>query len=68
MQKVKYRHLGQGGIAKFKYNLFNSRYVPLEDGIDPHWDTSNYLANKANSATMSSVFEPNTDFDNDLPF
>lgn len=68
VQKVKYRHLGQGGIAKFKYNLFNSRYVPLEDGIDPHWDTSNYLANKANSATMSSVFEPNTDFDNDLPF
>lgn len=68
VQKVKYRHLGQGGIAKFKYNLFNSRYVPLEDGIDPHWDSSNYLANKANSATTYNMFEPNTDFDNDLPF
>lgn len=67
VQKVKYRHLGQGGIAKFKYNLFNSRYVPYEDNVPPNWDNSNYLAAKANSATMSSIFEPNTEFD-DLPF
>ena len=68
VQKVKYRHLGQGGMAKFKYNLTNSRYVPLEDGIDPHYDNSNYLAQRANNATTYSMFEPNTDFDNDLPF
>jgi twinkle protein len=67
VQKVKYRHLGQGGIAKFKYNLFNSRYVPYEDNVPPNWDNNNYLAAKANSATMSSIFEPNTEFD-DLPF
>jgi twinkle protein len=67
VQKVKYRHLGQGGMAKFKYNLFNSRYVPYEDNVPPNWDNSNYLAAKANSATMSSIFEPNTEFD-DLPF
>jgi twinkle protein len=66
--KVKYRHLGQGGMTRFKYNLVNSRYVPYEADIPPKWDNDNYLANKANSATMSSVFEPNTDFDNDLPF
>lgn len=67
VQKVKYRHLGQGGMAKFKYNLFNSRYVPYEDNVPPNWDNSNYLAAKVNSATMSSIFEPNTEFD-DLPF
>jgi twinkle protein len=67
VQKVNYRHLGQGGMAKFKYNLFNSRYVPYEDNVPPNWDNSNYLAAKANSATMSSIFEPNTEFD-DLPF
>lgn len=67
VQKVKYRHLGQGGMAKFKYNLSNSRYVPYEDNVPPNWDNSNYLAAKANSATMSSIFEPNTEFD-DLPF
>lgn len=67
VQKVKYRHLGQGGMAKFKYNLFNSRYVPYEDNVPPNWDNNNYLAAKANSATMSSIFEPNTEFD-DLPF
>ena len=68
IQKVKYRHLGQNGTVRFKFNLFNSRYVPLEDGLDPQWDTSNYLANKANSVKTESMFEPNTDFDNDLPF
>lgn len=68
IQKVKYRHLGQNGMVRFKFNLFNSRYVPLEDGLDPQWDTSNYLANKANSVKTESMFEPNTDFDNDLPF
>ena len=68
VQKVKYRHLGQGGMTKFKYNLRNSRYVPLEDGIEPHWDNENYLAQKANTLTNYTMFEPNTDFDNDLPF
>lgn len=67
VQKVKYRHLGQGGMAKFRYNLTNSRYVPLEDEIPELWDNSNYLASKANSASMNSMFEPNTEFD-DLPF
>lgn len=67
VQKVKYRHLGQGGVAKFKYNLFNSRYTPYEDNIPPLWDNENYLSQKANNAGMDSIFEPNTEFD-DLPF
>ena len=68
VQKVKYRHLGQGGVAKFKYDLFNSRYTPYEEDVPPLWDRNSYLAQKANNATMTSMFEPNTDFDNDLPF
>ena len=68
VQKVKYRHLGQGGVAKFKYDMFNSRYVPYEEDVPPLWDRNSYLAQKANNATMNSMFEPNTDFDNDLPF
>lgn len=67
VQKVKYRHLGQGGMTKFKYNLFNSRYVPFEDGVNVKWDNDNYLVQKANSARMESMFA-NVDFDNDLPF
>lgn len=68
VQKVKYRHLGQGGVTRFKYDLFNSRYVPYEEDVPPLWDRNNYLAQKANNASMNSMFEPNTDFDNDLPF
>ena len=67
VQKVKHRHLGQGGMTKFKYNLFNSRYVPFEDGVNVKWDNDNYLVQKANSARMESMFA-NVDFDNDLPF
>lgn len=43
VQKVKFRHLGQCGMALFKYNLNNGRYTPFTNGIEPVWDNVNHL-------------------------
>ena len=44
VQKVKFRHLGDNGVAVFKYNLNNGRYVPYTDGqMEIAWDNSNHL-------------------------
>ena len=43
VQKVKFRHLGECGTARFVYNLNNGRYVPFIDGQEPKWDNSNHL-------------------------
>lgn len=42
VQKVKFKHLGKGGLAKFHYNISNGRYVPYEGDI-PAWDNDNQL-------------------------
>lgn len=73
IQKVKFRHLGDKGVAIFKYNLNNGRYSEYEDNLPPVWDNSNHLVEKAleeyEKAEQEAVFdfEPNTEFD-DLPF
>ena len=53
VQKVKFRHLGQPGVASFQYNTCCGRFVPIEEGKtpdipdeDPKWDNSNWLAKK----------------------
>lgn len=43
VQKVKFRHLGEVGIALFKYNLNNGRYVPYVQGAEPEWDNTNHI-------------------------
>lgn len=44
VSKVKFRHLGTPGVATFKYNLNNGRYVPYKDGDTAvFWDNSNHL-------------------------
>lgn len=43
VQKVKFRHLGEVGMCKFKYNLNNGRYTPYVNGIEPVWDNDNHL-------------------------
>ena len=72
IQKVKFRHLGDKGVAIFKYNLNNGRYSEYEDNIPPRWDNSNHLVEKAmedsKKAEAEAVFEFDNDFDNDLPF
>lgn len=46
VQKVKFRHLGETGIATFRYNINNGRYVPCIESHDPVWDNSNHLITK----------------------
>ena len=50
VQKVKFRHLGQLGVASFRYNLFNGRFVNFKEGGTPdipdgpvNWDNENWL-------------------------
>jgi twinkle protein len=47
VQKVKFRHLGQVGVAEFTYNMNNGRLTTVI--LDrPQWDNSNWLTKKAN--------------------
>ena len=50
VQKVKFRHLGQPGVASFEYNTHNGRFVNFEEGKTADlprkevvWDNSNWL-------------------------
>lgn len=43
VQKVKFRHLGECGVAKFRYNVNNGRYTPYDGYSDPQWDNSDHL-------------------------
>ena len=51
VQKVKFRHLGQPGVASFQYNTCCGRFVPMQESKSPDipdenpmWDNSNWLA------------------------
>ena len=53
VQKVKFRHLGQPGVASFQYNTHNGRFVPFVERATPDlpdpgvvWDNSNWLTNQ----------------------
>ena len=53
VQKVKFRHLGYPGVASFKYNTHNGRFISIEEGktpdipdIIPDYDNSNWLGTK----------------------
>ena len=53
VQKVKFRHLGQPGVASFRYNTHNGRFVPIEEGktpdipdVVPNYDNSNWLGKR----------------------
>ena len=53
VQKVKFRHLGQPGVASFQYNTHNGRFVPFVEPATPDlpdpdvvWDNSNWLTNQ----------------------
>ena len=53
VQKVKFRHLGQPGIASFQYNTCCGRFVPMQESKspdipdeNPKWDNSNWLVKK----------------------
>ena len=53
VQKVKFRHLGQPGIASCMYNYHNGRFVPIVEGKTPDipdeipkYDNDNWLLEK----------------------
>ena len=53
VQKVKFRHLGEPGVASFRFSTHNSRFNPIIEGKtsdlpdkEPDWDNSNWLAKK----------------------
>ena len=53
VQKVKFRHLGQPGVASFQYNTCCGRFVPIEEGktpdipdVVPKYDNSSWLGKK----------------------
>ncbi|WP_416995965.1 bifunctional DNA primase/helicase [Alistipes putredinis] len=72
IQKVKFRHLGECGMAQFKYNINNGRYSPYMGGIDPVWDNSNHLMEemkrRQEEAEAAAVFDFNDLPDDDCPF
>lgn len=80
VSKVKFRHLGEGGDAYFKYDVRNGRYAPLPS-LDPTavatFDGRNYLRtslleNAELPPEPQIQFVPNDNFltenDNPLPF
>lgn len=63
IQKVKFRHLGEPGLAKFKYNINNGRYSPFDllDQNNIKWDNSNHLEREKEDTPVlfdNSNFEP----------
>lgn len=63
VQKVRFRHLGKKGSAKFKYNINNGRYVPMPiiPGDPVAWDNANHIVygikEKEQEAVEKSVID-----------
>lgn len=57
VDKVKFRHLGDGGKVYFKYNVQNGRYVQYDKDNNQEnnfaWDDRNYLRCKINEPAYS---------------
>ena len=61
VQKVKFRHLGQPGVASFQFNTHCGRFVSIVEGKtpdlpdkDPDWDNSNWLVKKLEEKTVQT--------------
>ena len=63
VQKVKFRHLGEVGMALFKYNLNNGRYTPYYPGQEPQWDNANHLVEESNRRAQDAAEAALFDFD-----
>lgn len=67
VEKVKFRHLGECGIAKFKYNLNNGRYVPIiGGGTDEAWDNTNHLVEDARRRQQEAAMAARLDLEDSL--
>jgi len=53
VQKVKFKHVGETGLADFKYCLENSRYLPCDaDGTRYQEDRKNLLVKDTKQTTI----------------
>lgn len=64
VQKVKFRHLGECGMALFKYNLNNGRYVPFTNGLEVAWDNTNHLTEDRRQKEKDMYDAAQFDWDN----
>lgn len=44
VEKVRFRHLGHNGVARFTFNTYNGRYTPIIEGVNSQPDNTNHLA------------------------
>lgn len=71
--KVKFKHLGTGGTAIFKYNINNGRYTPYDGTHEPQWDNTNHLLEQIRKQAIEAYEQGEFEFspDNvvkDVPF
>ena len=62
VQKVKFKHLGETGIAYFKYNFNNGRYAPAEEengkyAVIGNYDNTNHLRAFKKESQEPEVFD-----------
>ena len=64
VQKMKFRHLGQLGVAAFIYNMVCGRFVSIIEGKSPDlpnsnpvWDNTNWLAKKLDALAVQGKLE-----------
>lgn len=61
VEKVKFRHLGQPGDAKFKFNNINGRFIPWNESgsvvVDFRADTEDMIVKKQNNAIRQPTLE-----------
>ena len=64
VQKVKFRHLGQPGVAAFIFNMVCGRFVSIIEShtpdlpnSNPVWDNSNWLARKLDALAVQGELE-----------
>lgn len=55
--KVKFKHLGDGGVVAMKYNYNNGRYEQADSTVND-WDNRNYLHSvKSSITTLEQLYE-----------
>ena len=67
IQKIKFKHLGEPGMCKWKYNINNGRFE-VDTGFDILWDNTSYF--KRREEPMTELV-PNLEFqmsDEEIPF
>ncbi len=64
VQKVKFRHLGQPGVAVFVFNMVCGRFVSIIESktpdlpnSNPVWDNTNWLAKKLDALAVQGKLE-----------